>query len=123
MGDLWGKDDNIMRILLAGATGAIGKRLAPLLVADGHTVVGLTRTPAKTDHLRLTGVEPAVADGLDEQAVHEIVRSARPEVVVHEMTALADVRNLKHFDREFEITNRLRTEGTQYLLDAALEAG
>lgn len=112
-----------MRVFLAGATGAIGKRLVPLLVSAGHHVVGMTRTPAKADELRAAGAEPVVADALDRDAVRDAVLQARPTVVIHQMTALTKMRNLKHFDDEFELTNRLRTEGTEYLLTAARAAG
>jgi nucleoside-diphosphate-sugar epimerase len=112
-----------MNIFIAGATGAIGKRLVPMLAAAGHHVVGMTRTPAKYGMLRLCGAEAVVADAFDRSAVTRAVVDAHPEVVVHQMTALSKMGNLKHFDREFEVTNRLRTEGTEILLAAAQEAG
>ena len=112
-----------MRIFLAGATGALGKRLAPLLVSDGHRVVGMTKTPAKTSQLQAAGVEPVVADALDRSAVLQAVVNARPEVVIHQVTALAKLRNLRNWEREFALTNRLRTEGTENLLAAAQQAG
>ncbi|MGI8743302.1 MAG: NAD-dependent epimerase/dehydratase family protein [Bryobacteraceae bacterium] len=112
-----------MKIFLAGATGALGKRLLPQLVTRGHHIIATTRTPAKADALRMAGAEPAVFDALDREAVMKAVASARPDVVVHQMTALANVRNYKKFDKEFTLTNRLRTEGTEYLLTAARAAG
>jgi nucleoside-diphosphate-sugar epimerase len=112
-----------MRIFVAGATGAVGARLVPMLVAEGHEVVAMTRTADKTTVLRETGAIPVVADGLDRDAVRGAVLGAEPEVVIHQMTALAQLGNLKHFDREFAVTNRLRTEGTDHLLGAAQEAG
>jgi nucleoside-diphosphate-sugar epimerase len=112
-----------MKIFLTGATGAVGRRLVPLLVDDGHQVVATTRTPTKMDQLRAAGAEPVVVDGLDRDAVMKAVLSARPDVVVHQMTALAGMRNLRRFDDEFALTNRLRTEGTDHLLAAALAAG
>ncbi|MFY9825225.1 MAG: NAD(P)-dependent oxidoreductase [Thermoanaerobaculia bacterium] len=112
-----------MRIFLAGATGAIGERLVPLLVAGGHQVVATTRTPAKLERLRAQGAEPVVVDGLDRDAVMKAVVAARPDAIVHQMTALASMRSLKHFDEEFAVTNRLRTEGTSHLLEAARAAG
>ena len=112
-----------MRIYVAGATGAVGKRLVPLLVARGHRVVASTRTSAKTDELRAWGAEPVIVDGLDRDAVMRAVVAARPDAVVHQMTALARLRNLKAFDAEFALTNRLRTEGTEYLLAGAAAAG
>jgi len=78
-----------MRIFIAGATGAIGKRLVPLLIAGGHRVIAATRTKDKVDGLRRTGAEPVLVDGLDRDAVMTAVTSARPEAVVHQMTALA----------------------------------
>jgi len=112
-----------MKVFLAGATGAVGKRLVPMLVAAGHQVVGMTRTPEKATVLRAAGAEPVVADALDGDAVRNAVMQARPAVVIHELTALAKMRDLKHFDREFEITNRLRTEGTEHLIAGAQAAG
>jgi 2-alkyl-3-oxoalkanoate reductase len=112
-----------MRIYVAGATGAIGRRLVPALVAAGHQVTGMTRSPAKREFLESAGARAVVADALDQQAVRDSVVSSRPDVVVHELTALASMRGLKNFQREFAATNRLRTEGTQYLLAAAQEAG
>src|SRR5690349_663833 len=107
-----------MKIFLAGATGALGKRLTPLLVAAGHRVAGMTRTIAKMDELQAAGAEPVIADALDREAVMNAVMQARPEVVVHEMTSLKELRNLKHLDAEFTLTNRLRTEGADNLLAA-----
>jgi nucleoside-diphosphate-sugar epimerase len=112
-----------MKIFLAGATGALGKRLLPLLVSDGHQVIGMTRDPAKADSLRAAGAEPAVADALDVKAVRNAVVPAQPDVVIHEMTSLATMQNPKNFDAEFAVTNRLRTEGTEHLLAAAVESG
>ena len=112
-----------MKIFVAGATGAIGKRLVPLLVTGGHQVVGSTRTAGKTDALRSQGAEPVVVDGLNKDAVMQAVTSSRPDVIVHQMTALASMRSLKNFDEEFTITNRLRTEGTEHLVAAAQAAG
>src|SRR6266581_9299589 len=112
-----------MRVFVAGATGVIGQRLVPRLVAAGHQVVATTRSPAKTDRLRALGAEPVIVDGLDAMAVGEAVGHAEPEVVIHQMTQLAGIKNLRRFDREFEVTNRLRTQGTDHLLAAATAAG
>lgn len=112
-----------MKIFIAGAGGAIGKRLVPLLVSGGHQVIAATRTPGKMDGLRARGAEPVIVEGLHRDAVMAAIVPVRPDVIVHQMTALAGLRNLKNFDREFALTNRLRTEGTQYLLDAARAAG
>jgi 2-alkyl-3-oxoalkanoate reductase len=109
-----------MRIFIAGATGAIGKRLVPLLAERGHELVGMTRSEAKADLVRSLGARPAIADGLDADAVGRVVAEAEPEVVVHQLTALADMgSDMRHFDRAFEATNRLRTEGLDNLLAAA----
>jgi nucleoside-diphosphate-sugar epimerase len=112
-----------MRIFVAGATGALGRRLVPLLVAGGHQVTAMTRSPAKADGLRAAGAEPVVADALDREAVLVAVTAARPEVVAHQLTELAGVTNLRKFDAGFAATNRLRTEGTDHLLAAARAAG
>jgi nucleoside-diphosphate-sugar epimerase len=112
-----------MRILVAGATGAIGSRLVPLLTQAGHKVFGTTRTPAKADAIRDAGAEPVIADGLDPQAVTAAVNLARPEVIVHEMTSLGGASDLRRFDRTFAVSNRLRTQGLDNLLAAAKGAG
>jgi nucleoside-diphosphate-sugar epimerase len=112
-----------MRIFIAGATGAVGKRLVPLLVRSGHQVVASTRSSSKVGGLRAAGAEPVVLDALDRQAVLAAVTAARPEVVIHQMTALPRMPNLRKFDQEFAQTNRLRTEGTAHLLAAAKAAG
>jgi nucleoside-diphosphate-sugar epimerase len=112
-----------MRIFLAGATGAVGQRLVPMLLDDGHEVVAMTRTAAKADGLRAAGALPVVADALDRDAVMGAVLGAEPEVIVHQMTALTGATDLKRFDRVFATTNRLRTEGTRHLLAAARAAG
>lgn len=112
-----------MDVFVAGAGGALGRRLVPQLVAKGHRVVATTRSPGKLDQLRAMGADAVVMDGLDPIAVGEVVAHAAPEVVVHQMTALAGVRNLRRFDRQFAVTNLLRTVGTDHLLTAATAAG
>jgi 2-alkyl-3-oxoalkanoate reductase len=112
-----------MRVFIAGASGAIGRQLAPMLVEKGHEVVAMTRTPEKAGPLRALGAEPVVADALDREAVVEAIVRAEPEAVVHQATALSGVFNLKHFSRTFEQTNRLRTLGTDNLVQAARAAG
>jgi nucleoside-diphosphate-sugar epimerase len=110
------------RIFLAGATGALGRRLVPKLVERGHTVLGTTRSPDRAAQLSEAGAEPVVLDPLDARAVREAVMRAEPEVVVHELTALsADIG--RNFDRWFAETNRLRTETTDHLIAAARAAG
>ena len=115
--------DGPLKVFLAGATGAVGRRLVPLLVAGGHEVVGATRTSARAEGLRTAGAEAVIVDALDRDAVVRAVVSARPDVVIHQVTALAGVRRLRNFDREFAVTNLLRTEGTANLLAAARAAG
>jgi nucleoside-diphosphate-sugar epimerase len=112
-----------MRVFVTGATGALGRHLVPGLVASGHEVTATTRTPGKTGQLREAGAAPVVVDGLDRAAVIAAVRAAEPEVIVHQMTALADMRSLRNPDRVFAVTNELRTRGTDNLLAAAAEAG
>jgi len=112
-----------MRIFLAGATGAVGRRLVPLLVEAGHEVTGTTRDPARAGDLRAAGAEPAVVDALDREAVLAAVAKAEPDVVVHQLTALRGIGNPRAFERDFAPTNRLRTEGTDILLAAARAAG
>lgn len=111
-----------MRIFVAGATGAVGSRLVPLLVAAGHSVVGLARTPAKANAIRQAGGEAAIADAFNRAAVVAAVTSAKPDVIVHEMTSLGVANDLRRFDRSFAVTNRLRTEGLNNLLAAAKQA-
>lgn len=112
-----------MRVFVTGATGALGRHLVPGLVAAGHEVIATTRTPGKVAQLREAGAEPVVVDGLDRQAVIAAVRAAAPEVIVHEMTALAGLRSFRNPDKLFAATNELRTRGTDNLLAAAAEAG
>jgi 2-alkyl-3-oxoalkanoate reductase len=116
------KEDN-MRVFVVGASGAIGTRLVPQLLDRGHEVVGTCRSPDKTEQLRELGAEPVVLDALDAQAVREAVARGKPEAIIHQATALADIRFGRNFDRTFAQTNRLRTEGTDNLLAAAREAG
>jgi 2-alkyl-3-oxoalkanoate reductase len=112
-----------MRIFVTGATGALGQHLVPALVAAGHEVTATTRTPGNVVQLREAGAEPVVVDGLDREAVIAAVRAAAPEAIVHEMTALADMRSLRKLDKVFSATNELRTRGTDNLLAAAAQAG
>jgi nucleoside-diphosphate-sugar epimerase len=112
-----------MRIMVMGATGAVGQRLLPMLIDAGHEVVAATRTPAKAEGLRALGALPVVCDALDREAVLGAVLGAEPEVIVHQMTALTGGSDYRHFDRTFAATNRLRTEGTRHLIEAAEAAG
>ncbi|HET9010776.1 MAG TPA: NAD(P)-dependent oxidoreductase [Gemmatimonadaceae bacterium] len=112
-----------MKVFVAGATGALGKQLVPRLVAGGHEVVGMTRTPLKLKLVRELGATGVVADALDPGAVARAVGEAEPDVIVHQLTALSGSLDLRHFDRDFAPTNRLRTEGTDNLLAAGRAAG
>jgi nucleoside-diphosphate-sugar epimerase len=112
-----------MRVFVAGGTGVVGRSLIPMLTAAGHQVTATTRTPGKTAQLRSLGAEPVVADALDRAATIEAVTAARPDVIVHQLTGLAGQSDLRHFDRTFAVTNQLRTQGTDYLLEAARAAG
>jgi hypothetical protein len=94
-----------------------------MLIEAGHQVTGSTRSPARAIRLSQVGATPAVVDGLDRQAVIAAVRAAQPDVIVHQMTALASLRNFRRFDAEFAVTNELRTRGTDYLLEAGRQAG
>src|SRR5215211_5866278 len=107
-----------MKIFVAGATGVLGQRLVPLLISNGHTVVGRTRMPGKADALRAAGAVPVILDALDRDAVIEAVTQAEPDVVVHELTALTDFSDFRKFDEAFAATNRLRTQATDHLLEA-----
>ncbi len=112
-----------MRIFVAGATGALGKQLVPQLVEAGHEVTAMTRSESKTGLLREMGAEPVVADALDADAVGAAVAAAEPDVVINQLTAISDDPDWRNPDREFAQTNRLRTEGTDILLSAAIAAG
>ena len=112
-----------MRVFVAGATGAIGRQLVPRLAGAGHEVFGMTRSDAKRELLSGLGAQPVVADALDPGQVAEAVATARPEVIIHELTAIPGALDMRHFDREFALTNRLRTEGTDHLLSAGQAVG
>ena len=112
-----------MRVLIAGASGAIGTRLVAQLLERGHEVIGTSRSPAGAERIRALGAEPIVLDLLDREAVIAAVVTASPDAIAHEATALADVRFSRNLDRTFAQTNRLRTEGTDALLAAARQAG
>ena len=111
-----------MRVFVAGATGAIGKQLLPRLLAAGHEVHGMTRSESKKAMLEGLGAVPVVADALDPDQVAAAVGRARPDVIVHQLTAIGGV-DMRHFDRDFALTNRLRTDGTDHLLLAGQAVG
>lgn len=108
-----------MKVFLAGATGAIGRSLLPQLVAGGHTVTGTIRTPDTINSIRRFGANADVINALREEEVFEADGRAVPDVIIHQLTAIPTVFNLKRFDEEFALTNKLRTEGTDFLLAAA----
>jgi len=110
-----------MRVFVAGASGTIGVPLVRALVAAGHQVTAMTRSPEKQDHLRSLGATPALADALDPVTLKRVVAAAKPDVVIHQLTNLpkTGVRSVK----DLESTNRLRIDGTRNLIDAAVAAG
>lgn len=112
-----------MRIFVAGGTGAIGRLLIPLLIENGHEVTALTRSKAKAGEVEAWGAAPVTADALNKKELTTAVKNAEPEVIIHQLTSLTGVGNLKKFDQEFVLTNRLRTEVTDTLLTAARMAG
>jgi nucleoside-diphosphate-sugar epimerase len=116
-----------VRVFVAGGTGAIGRHLVPQLVARGHQVSATTTSPAKLGLLEQLGAEGIVMDGLNAASVGEAVAAARPDAIVHEMTALSVANNgkpnFRHPERFAAATNRLRTEGTDHLLAAAEATG
>src|ERR671914_545512 len=112
-----------MKVFVAGATGALGRNLLPQLTAAGHDVTGLTRTASKHDLVRSLGARPVVGDALDPDAVARALAEAEPDVIVHQLTALSESIDMRHFDRDFAQTNRLRTEGTDHLLAAGRAVG
>jgi nucleoside-diphosphate-sugar epimerase len=111
-----------MRVFVAGATGAIGRQLVPRLVTAGHEVTGMTRSESKQAMLAEVGAVPVVADALDADQVADAVARARPDVIVHQLTAIGAV-DVRHFEQSFAPTSRLRTEGTDYLLSAGHAVG
>ena len=113
----------VMRVFVAGGTGVVGRRLVVQLLARGHQVTATTTSAAKLGALEELGAEAVVMDGLDAASVGAAVAKARPDVIVHEMTAIASKADFKHMDRWFAGTNRLRTEGTDHLLAAAQASG
>jgi 2-alkyl-3-oxoalkanoate reductase len=112
-----------MRVFVAGASGAIGTRLVPQLLADQHEVIGTTTARGGADRLLALGAQSVVLDVLDARAVRKAVLDAKPDAIVHQATALAGVSFSRNLDRAFAQTNRLRREGTDALLAASREAG
>lgn len=112
----------VMKIFIAGATGALGKPLVAQLRRRGHEVTGMTRSESKQQLLRDLGARPVIADALDPDAVARVVAEADPDVIVHQLTAISAF-NPRHMERDFAPTNRLRTEGTDHLLAAGRVVG
>ncbi|SEE89208.1 NAD-dependent epimerase/dehydratase family protein [Jiangella alba] len=116
-----------MRVFVAGGTGAIGRRLVPQLVARGHQVTATTTSPERLGLLERLGAEGVLMDGLDAASVGEAVAHARPDTIVHQMTALAPdyigKPDYRHPEKFGAVTNRLRTDGTDHLLAAAAATG
>lgn len=112
-----------MRVFLAGASGVIGRQLVPVLLAAGHEVTGTSRSERRVQELRALGAEGVVCDALDRDAVREAVAAAAPEAVIHQLTALPARIDPRTIARDFELNDRLRTEGTRILVDAAQAAG
>jgi nucleoside-diphosphate-sugar epimerase len=113
-----------MRVFVAGSTGAIGKRLVPLLLKNGFEVVALTRSPEKGRELERLGAKISIANPLDKEELTAAIKKAKPEVVIHQLTALAGATgNFRKFDEEFALTNRFRTEVTDTLIAAARLVG
>ena len=113
----------MMRVFVAGASGALGSRLVPQLIGAGHEVVGTHNSLSSAQLLQVLGAEPVRLDLLDARAVRAAVLSSKPDAIVHQATALADIKFGRSLDKTFATTNRLRTEGTDALLAAAREAG
>jgi len=111
-----------MRVLLAGASGALGHGLTPALVAAGHQVFGTTRS-GNAESITAAGATPVRMDGLDRGSVLAAVEETKPDVILHQLTSLRSGFSPKHFDRDFAMTNRLRIEGTDHLLEAARAFG
>ena len=112
-----------MRIFLAGATGAVGKRLVPLLLDAGHQVVGTTRSTTKEGALRSTGVEPVVVDVFDAPALSRAVSAARPDVVINQLTDLPPGLDPSRMAEGSRRTDHIRKQGTEHLVAAALASG
>jgi nucleoside-diphosphate-sugar epimerase len=112
-----------MKIFIAGATGTVGRRLIPVLTQIGHQVIGMSRSKDKMKIIRASGATPVIADAFDAEALNVALRETKPDVVMHQLTAIPGRLNLRNIGRDFALTNRLRTEGTDHLLAAAKAAG
>jgi 2-alkyl-3-oxoalkanoate reductase len=112
-----------MKIFVAGGTGAIGRPLIAELLAKGHALVALTRSPEKAQALVKQGVEPAIADVFDTDAVKAVVRRAQPEVVIEQLTALPRTYTRQSMNAAAAFNTRIRLEGGANVLAAAQAAG
>jgi len=112
-----------MRVFLAGASGVIGRRLVPLLVRAGHSVVGTTRSADKADMLRSLGAEPVVVDVFDAAAVTRAVKVAKADVIIHQLTDLPFAPGTPRYEEGLERNAQLRIDGTRNLVDAVKAAG
>ena len=112
-----------MKIFLAGAAGAVGRRLVPLLIGAGHDVIGMTRSTTKADALRAAGVQPIVIDVFDASALSRALSSARPEIVIHQLTDLPPGLDATLMAEGTRRNARMRREGTRNLVAAVLEGG
>jgi 2-alkyl-3-oxoalkanoate reductase len=112
-----------MKILVAGATGVVGRFLVPMLFERGHEVYATTTREDNLELISKMGATPLLLDGLDATAVNSALQETRPEAIIHEMSALKGTPDFRHFDRWFAKTNELRTKGTDNLLDAARQTG
>lgn len=112
-----------MRILVAGASGVVGRALLPALLARGHVVAGLVKKASSTAAVAKTGAIPFVADALDAKQVRECLEKFRPDAVTHQLTAIPPTTDLRHFERIFATTNALRTTGLDNLVAAARHVG
>ena len=101
----------------------MGRALVPLLVRAGHDVVGMVQRPRSAEVVHALGAEPRTADALDATAVLNCFREVRPQMVIHQLTAIPAALDMRQFDRDFALTNLLRTEGTRHLLAAAVDVG
>lgn len=112
-----------MKVLIAGATGAIGRPLVPLLQDAGHDVAALVRSAARADEVRARGVEPHVCDVFGAASVRDAVAAAAPDVLVHQLTAIPAHLDVRKYEEQLRPTNRLRAEATPHLMAAARAAG
>ncbi|NEE00099.1 NAD-dependent epimerase/dehydratase family protein [Phytoactinopolyspora halotolerans] len=112
-----------MRVFVAGGTGVVGRQLVPQLLARGHQVTATATSPKTLRLVEQMGAEAVIMDGLDAESVGKAVTQARPDAITHQMTAIGAKADMKHMDRWFATTNRLRTEGTDHLLAAAKANG